>query len=510
MKRKNTKNSQPITNLIFNKMVKESDDLRKILIHPTIIPYNIRKLFSQLVFSDLYGDNENTEWLYEKLREEGGILFSFFQQLKKSDYWISIKELSKGNEVLSAQITTKLLEKIRELLEDYSQIPEDEELDEYLSKLQILKDLIEASKELWDRKIKEEKLEDIKELITKFDQPEEEEETQVEELMDDILLGIWEQAKEYNQLFEILNLLLPGRGWNFARGLLKSKFFKNILHYSKLLEKLPALQEIVDRLGRAEAQLGAKEWRISPFSTTEVHSIEKSGDINRILPCELIRLSHPVTKYVFYASMFEKRLLSFQLKGWEQTTGPPKEEKRGPIVACVDTSGSMHGVPEILAKTLILAIIRRVAKEKREVKVILFGSRGETTSFEFKRTEKGFNDLLNFLSESFGGGTDFDSAMKTALKSVEKPEFERADLLFISDGLGQFRDSKLNSRWENWKEENDACFYSVVIANDRPGGLSSISNEIFYLSSDYKTSSREIANVVLKVENRKKLLEKNN
>jgi uncharacterized protein with von Willebrand factor type A (vWA) domain len=44
-----------------------------------------------------------------------------------------------------------------------------------------------------------------------------------------------------------------------------------------------------------------------------------------------------------------------------------KEEAKGPFIICVDTSGSMHGTPETVAKTLCFAILKIAIKRKQKM-----------------------------------------------------------------------------------------------------------------------------------------------
>jgi uncharacterized protein with von Willebrand factor type A (vWA) domain len=48
----------------------------------------------------------------------------------------------------------------------------------------------------------------------------------------------------------------------------------------------------------------------------------------------------------------------------QQKITKPRMEK-GPIIVSVDTSGSMHGRPEQLAKCLLMQLLRMARKQKR-------------------------------------------------------------------------------------------------------------------------------------------------
>ena len=75
------------------------------------------------------------------------------------------------------------------------------------------------------------------------------------------------------------------------------------------------------------------------------------------------------------------------------------------MVICLDTSGSMRGLPENIAKATVLECMKAAYKEKRSCYVYLFGSKKEVSELELTLDVSGFNELLNFLTMSFGGGT---------------------------------------------------------------------------------------------------------
>ena len=64
------------------------------------------------------------------------------------------------------------------------------------------------------------------------------------------------------------------------------------------------------------------------------------------------------------------------------------------MVALVDTSGSMTGSPEIVSKAILLAIVRHMLKEKRDMKVFLFSSVGQATEIELTDNRKMASDAF--------------------------------------------------------------------------------------------------------------------
>jgi uncharacterized protein with von Willebrand factor type A (vWA) domain len=208
-----------------------------------------------------------------------------------------------------------------------------------------------------------------------------------------------------------------------------------------------------------------------------------SKDLQHILPVELVKLKNETLRNLFFSNLIEGKLLTFQLRGKYWVGGPPKEKKRGPVIAIVDTSGSMDGAPEILAKALILSIVRIMLKKDRDVKVILFSSIDQTIEIELTKKTKMANEFLNFISCSFGGGTDFNTALNAGVKSLEEKKWESADILFLTDGLSQVTDQALIKKWEAVKNKNDARIFTILFGNDSAGGIEKISEEVYVFTS---------------------------
>ena len=146
---------------------------------------------------------------------------------------------------------------------------------------------------------------------------------------------------------------------------------------------------------------------------------------------------------LFYAKMYENSLLTYELQGESkrETEEDNIEYKKGPIIACLDTSGSMNGTPLKKARALLLAISKILKKEDRKLYIILFGSVGEILELNIENSENNI-EVFNFLNQNFNGGTDFDTPLKRAVEIIEEVKYyNKADILFISDGICELSNS---------------------------------------------------------------------
>jgi len=293
-----------------------------------------------------------------------------------------------------------------------------------------------------------------------------------------------QSLRPHVKTIDFLAQLFPANQWGLESTSLKQEYIANLEKYAKLIEKNEDLREILKIIGRIELEYGIKRQSISPMGRSEVHSITLSNDISRMLPMEAVKFHHPLLRKKLYADFTEGKLLTYNLRGKNWTDGPPKKKEQGPVVALVDTSGSMQGTPEVVAKSVILALTKKMIKQERDVKVILFSGRNTTDEIELTSKKKMATEFLKFLQGTFGGGTDFNTALKSGLESLKQPAFKGADLLFITDGDSVISDQSLINEWKTVKEEQEARVFSMIIDNRSAGGLSPISDYTYFIPNE--------------------------
>ncbi len=270
---------------------------------------------------------------------------------------------------------------------------------------------------------------------------------------------------------EVLKLL-PGLGdlarlrWDELRGQLKRHEWQEAQRVAASLARRPELLALIRQLGRTERsaaqpstqtdalpsgrpQSGMRwvETRL-PDAPGELHGIRHSASINQMLGSEAAMLLHPVLKKLWRARRAEARLLSYDSQAvlLDQRPDPgapprrpatppqPQPAERGPIILCLDTSGSMHGGPETLAKAVALQALRTALTEKRGCLLIAFGGPDELIEQELAQGEAGLAALLDLMGLAFDGGTDVQGAIERAISRVHEQRWTSADLLIVSDG----------------------------------------------------------------------------
>lgn len=239
---------------------------------------------------------------------------------------------------------------------------------------------------------------------------------------------------------------------------------------AKTMQNNQAIKDLARKMGRNYiSEEKKKKTRIPEASRSEVHGTHRSDDLMRMLPSELVNLEDETLETLFYARLLEKNLLTYELSGTQLAEGETTEEEQkrtGPVVACLDTSGSMSGEPLLKAKALLLTLANILKQEDRSLHLLLFGSSGQINELVMD-AENHASGLLKFLRQGFGGGTDFETPLKRAVDIIDQStDFIKADILMVSDG-----DCSLSTGFAAWlKKETkrlDCSIYSVLCAGSR-------------------------------------------
>ena len=141
--------------------------------------------------------------------------------------------------------------------------------------------------------------------------------------------------------------------------------------------------------------------------------------------------------------------MGYALEGWSDASGQPKRRRLarlprsrgGALIVCLDTSHSMAGGRERLAKAVVLEVVRAAHSHGRPCLLFAFSGSSDLAQLRLTpprrrrrratksaRAGAGFTDrrsltrLLDFLACSFGGGTDVAGPLRRALDVLEHPD----------------------------------------------------------------------------------------
>ena len=247
-----------------------------------------------------------------------------------------------------------------------------------------------------------------------------------------------ERCGEISELIEVFGLL-PDDGkntrWDQIHGLLRSSGWQEVLRIRRLLERLPELARVIRALGRcrqadetdarspitvdvmdeAVAQRPESKTVHIPDMPGETRGIYRSDRIARMLPAEAMLLGHPRLRLVWHARRAERTLLSYEdddrmeevrlhqskVLRPRPSSQPGQRLEMGPILVCVDTSGSMQGGAEDVAKAVVLEAMRTAHAQHRRCHVFAFGGSDELIEMELAVDSGGIDALIRFLGQAF-------------------------------------------------------------------------------------------------------------
>lgn len=335
------------------------------------------------------------------------------------------------------------------------------------------------------------------------------------------------ELEEAYKIFDSLGDGLRFLRWDLTKGSLHRERWDKLLAIRDLLERIPAIKQMIERLGRRQVteqsalaklepvQVMREESALSfaeqavqlPERAVETTGVQRGARVERMLPQEGVTLPHPILKWVWHARRVEHSLLTFddEAKVMEPMPTPTPRmmqrtelrssprPQRGPMIVVVDTSGSMFGAPEAVAKACVLQAMRVAHAHQRPCYVIGFGGPGELFTRELSLDSEGIEALLEFMAQSFGGGTDVAEPIEHALALIEREAWRMADCLIASDGEFGVTPEVL-ARLRAAKAALDLRIEAVLIADRKTLGLSEIADEIYWLKDWRKYGLSVVAN----------------
>lgn len=277
-----------------------------------------------------------------------------------------------------------------------------------------------------------------------------------------------DEIRHIQHIFDDLGSLVGLDNWDTSKGLLRTEGRQALLRIRRLLEDMPELREVIRKLGRAKPtdeiddsrppavpqmekmrQLVAMPNEVNlPDAATETRGIKRSGNLTRMLPSESVWLMHPRLKLAWSARLLERTLMTYdddnrvietiwvEQDQWQPSavTRPEHKLEMGPLIVCVDTSGSMQGGREQVAKAVVLEAMRLANKQKRPCYLYAFSGPGEVIERTLNLDVQGLDDVIEFLTQTFHGGTDISDPIERAVQKIHESEWHLADLVIASDG----------------------------------------------------------------------------
>jgi uncharacterized protein with von Willebrand factor type A (vWA) domain len=229
-----------------------------------------------------------------------------------------------------------------------------------------------------------------------------------------------EMRETMEGLAEIGFKSIPGTGTGFGGEMpAKSRALATRLRSDARLRQIALLA------GRFKRIAASKRRSRVRHGADEIADIEQGADLARLLPSELVKLTHRTLRAAFMRSLIEREAMQYQLVGNEPLG-------KGPLVVLLDKSGSMDGPRDIWATALALALLETARRDRRMFAILAFDSR-----VKFEATVKPDEPLPEAaLFTGCAGGTEIGAAMHRGLEIIRSNEsrLKKADIVLVTDG----------------------------------------------------------------------------
>ncbi|MEX2445683.1 MAG: hypothetical protein WD492_18940 [Alkalispirochaeta sp.] len=237
------------------------------------------------------------------------------------------------------------------------------------------------------------------------------------------------------------------------------------------------MQRLSDALVRGVSRPETRVvWRKVPVEVISTEETDRGlGDVDGLhgisgvqsaLPGELGLLATPPTEDLFARKLAEQGVLALHSNRFQTHTTSrtvhewrrvPAEYRPGPIIVCLDTSGSMQGVATEIAESLVFGMVRAAIAYQRRISVIAVRGRLRHVTIESPETESTPDavrpvgnvpvtagspsrvregDILalhRFFDASRSGGADISPALEVALGEIGPDDEGVVDLVVVSD-----------------------------------------------------------------------------
>jgi uncharacterized protein with von Willebrand factor type A (vWA) domain len=234
------------------------------------------------------------------------------------------------------------------------------------------------------------------------------------------------------------------------------------------------LRAIMARAGRYRMCAQSKQRQKVTHGYDDMVGVKLDGDIGRLLPVELSRLSDPDFELDAMRRLVEKQSMCRDYRGVEKVG-------KGPIIVCVDESGSTRGDLVAEEKAFALSLLWVANHQKRWCCLVGFANGPAHTILTMK---PGTSDhrIVDWLEHFFNGGTTLDVPLQVIPSRWEEigAPSGKTDMILLTDAQVRIS-SQMVQNFNKWKLHSQARVISIVFGNDTMQ-LPEVSDECFTVS----------------------------
>lgn len=241
------------------------------------------------------------------------------------------------------------------------------------------------------------------------------------------------------------------------------------------------LRRIAELAGRFRRVAQSKQRAKTDHGMDDLVGVTLGGDVGKLIPSELADLAadDEALELDLLRRLAENQAMVRDFRGIEP-------QGKGPVIVCVDESGSMGGNKIETAKALALALVWVARKQRRWVGLVAYsGDSGERVlSLPPTAGDERNPELLDWLEKFIGQGSTLDVPLRELpryyAEDMKAPP-GKTDVVLITDAIVDLPDD-LRDGFLAWKALAKARVQSLIVDGD-PGDLAQVSDEVYRVAS---------------------------
>lgn len=275
--------------------------------------------------------------------------------------------------------------------------------------------------------------------------------------------------------------------WSMMDGQWTETEFEKALNIVRIQKQYPEIAEVCKKMGRVandqdkdlmKVSSGLK-FKMEHASGSDIEGVTMGNDFNALLPHEVVQFSDNELEDLFYERFVTKKLQMFRYKS--EMAKPSRKlnwkhaSRKGPMIACVDSSASMKGVPQKIASSLLGRLETTAELLKRDCFLIDFSVNIKPIDLKVRFHEYRLNslglrsteaDFSKGLFPFMNGGTDATKMLEKTFELLESdPSYQNADVLWITDFLIPLPEKSLLRKMQKMRNEGTR-FYGFQIGEE--------------------------------------------
>lgn len=248
----------------------------------------------------------------------------------------------------------------------------------------------------------------------------------------------------------------------------------------KRIRNNDGLRKIVEAAGRFRRFARGAQRTKSTHGYEDMVGIHCDDRVEFLLAEELACLVDPTLENDTIRRLFEREMLATEYRGTDKVG-------KGPIVVCVDESGSMSGDPVQNAKAFALSMAWVARSQNRWCVLIGYAGDREGTMLALPPHCWPEGPLMDWLEHFYSGGTVMDVPLEELPYSYWPKILEltkatgKADVILITDAIVDVP-PWMRDRFNAWKARQGAKVISLIL-NASEGALASVSDEVHLVNN---------------------------